>query len=157
MIQPDRFTASYPHPFVVFLVGVRINKPWKVHKWAPIALALSRMLKELARHPEAGLLSGEMWFGRTMILLQYWRSLELLLAYANAREARHFPAGQAFSEAVGASGDVGLWHETYMVIPGGYENIYINMPPFGLGRVGNLHKIPSDLRTAEARIKATKE
>ena len=53
-----------------------------------------------------------MWFGLTLILLQYWRSLELLLAYANNKEASHFPAGQAFNDAIGTSGDVGLWHET---------------------------------------------
>jgi len=28
---------------------------------------------------------------------------------------------------------VGIWHETYTVAPGQYENIYVNMPRFGMG------------------------
>jgi hypothetical protein len=33
-----------------------------------------------------------MWFGRTTILVQYWRSMDQLLAYATNREAAHLPA-----------------------------------------------------------------
>jgi hypothetical protein len=35
-------------------------------------------------------------------------------------------------------GEVGIWHETYRVRPGDYEGVYVNMTPFGLGRVGEL-------------------
>jgi hypothetical protein len=27
---------------------------------------------------------------------------------------------------------VGLWHETYLAGPGGWEGVYLNMPPWGL-------------------------
>ena len=43
---------------------------------------MPRMIKELYRHPELGFIHAEMWFSRTIILLQYWRSMEQLLAYA---------------------------------------------------------------------------
>ncbi|HEY2366674.1 MAG TPA: DUF4188 domain-containing protein, partial [Polyangiaceae bacterium] len=69
--------------------------------------------------------------------LQYWRSMDQLLDYAKSRDAAHLPAWRAFNKRVGTSGDVGIWHETYRVRAGDYENIYVNMPSFGLGRVGN--------------------
>jgi hypothetical protein len=32
------------------------------------------MLKELYQYPELGFIHSEMWFARTIILVQYWRS-----------------------------------------------------------------------------------
>jgi hypothetical protein len=39
---------------------------------------------------------------------------------------------------VGTDGSVGIWHETYKVAAGDYENIYVNMPLFGLGKAGTV-------------------
>jgi len=89
-------TARMEGDFAVFLIGMRINKPLLIHKWLPVMAAMPRMLKELYTKPELGLLSHEMWFSRTLILVQYWRSLDLLLAYAKARNAEHLPAWQSF-------------------------------------------------------------
>jgi hypothetical protein len=55
------------------------------------------------------------------------------------KEAQHLPAWRAFNQAVGTDGSVGIWHETYGVAPGTYENVYVNMPSFGLGKAGLLH------------------
>ena len=153
MIHTDRLTANIEGTFVVFLIGMRINSLWKVRKWWPVALAMPRMLKELARHPEAGMLGGEMWFGRTTIMVQYWRSMEQLLAYAKDRESQHLPAWRAFNQSIGTSGDVGIWHETYSVSPGTYENVYVNMPAFGLGKVGTLFTAAGARQSAEDRLK----
>jgi Domain of unknown function (DUF4188) len=154
MIRRERLFASLEGGFVVFLIGMRINALWKVHKWWPVAMAMPRLLKELQDKPELGMLGGEMWGGRTTILVQYWRSAEHLLAYAKDREGKHLPAWQAFNRAVGPSGDVGVWHETYVVTPGRYENIYVNMPPFGLGKVGSLTSATGGMQSAKARFKA---
>ncbi|MEO6577136.1 MAG: DUF4188 domain-containing protein, partial [Polyangiaceae bacterium] len=62
----------------------------------------------------------------------YWRSEAHLLAYAKSRTAKHLPAWRAFNKAVGTNGDVGIWHETYKSRPGDFENVYVNMPSFGL-------------------------
>ena len=32
MIHKKRLTASLDGDFVVFLIGMRINKPWQIHK-----------------------------------------------------------------------------------------------------------------------------
>jgi hypothetical protein len=153
MINRERLAARVEGDFVVFLIGMRANRPWKVHRWWPVARAMPRLLGELSAKPELGMLGGEMWFGRTTILLQYWRSLEQLLAYAADRQASHLPAWRAFNQAIGRSGDVGVWHETYRVSPGSYENIYVNMPPFGLGKVGSLVPASGSLQTASGRFK----
>jgi hypothetical protein len=124
--------------FVVFLIGMRVNRWWKPHKWLPVAMAMPRMIRELQAHPELGFLGAEQFFGRTTLMVQYWRSMDHLMAYAKSRDAKHLPAWRAFYRAVGTSGDVGIWHETYRVRPGDYENVYVNMMPFGLGKVGEL-------------------
>jgi hypothetical protein len=155
MINRGRLFANVEGAFVVFLIGMRINSFWKVHQWWPVARAMPRMLEELRQKPELGMLGGELWGGRTTILVQYWRSAEHLIAYAKNREAQHLPAWRAFNRAVGTAGDVGVWHETYKVEPGGYENIYVNMPPFGLGNVGRLLPATDGLQSAAGRIDAS--
>jgi hypothetical protein len=154
MVIPERVTATMEGEFVVFLIGMRFNRPWKIHRWLPVVLAMPRMLKELYRQPEMGFLSANLWFGRTVIVVQYWRSFEALEAYALARDAAHLPAWKAFNQRVGVNGDVGIWHETYLIGPGQYENVYVNMPPFGLGEVGVRQAAVGAHRSASERLAA---
>ena len=138
MVAPinARRTARLEGEFVVFLIGMRVNRWWKVRQWLRVALAMPRMLRELAAHPELGFLGAEQWFGRTTVMVSYWRSTDHLLAYAKSRSSAHLPAWKAFNKAVGTNGDVGIWHETYKSRTGDYENVYVNMPPFGLASAG---------------------
>jgi len=60
-VQNGRFTAdlsSLGDDVIVFLIGMRINKPWKVHAWWPVFVAMPTMLRYLAEHPDKGLLGG---------------------------------------------------------------------------------------------------
>lgn len=155
MFHQERLTATIDGDFVVFLIGMRFNSWWKLHRWLPLTRAMPRMLAELQAKPELGMLGGEMWFGRTTILVQYWRSMDQLMAYATNRDAAHLPAWKSFNQSVAKSGDVGVWHETYSVSPGTYENVYVNMPPFGLGKVGTLKPASGTLSTAQGRVKAS--
>ena len=59
----DRLTAQFEGEVVVFLIGMRINRVWKIHKWLPVALAMPRMLRELKAAPDSGLLGVESWIG----------------------------------------------------------------------------------------------
>ncbi|MEO8187172.1 MAG: DUF4188 domain-containing protein [Burkholderiaceae bacterium] len=152
MIHRGRFTAKVEGDFVVFLIGMRINNPLKIHRWLPVAMSMPRMLKELHARRELGFLHAEAWFGRTIIFLQYWRSMEQLLAYATNKDAEHLPAWKAFNRSVGSNGSVGIWHETYAVSAGGYETIYVNMPSFGLGNAGDLHAAEGRRQSARSRL-----
>jgi hypothetical protein len=147
-------TARLDGDFVVFLIGMRFNRPWRVDRWGPVVAAMPRMLRELERQPELGYLHGDGWLGRTILMVQYWRSLDQLLAYAKAKDAQHLPAWAAFNRAVGTDGSVGIWHETYLVGPGRYENVYVNMPAFGLGAAGALMPAMGPLASAQGRARA---
>ena len=150
-IIPRRMTAEIEGDFVVFLIGMRVNKPWKIHQWLPVFLAMPKMLKELEAHRESGFLG---CIAGTRVIVQYWRSFEHLEAYARSQDHQHWPAWVAFNKQVGGSrGDVGIWHETYQVRAGEYENVYSGMPPIGLGRAGTL--VPASSRPESARDRLT--
>ena len=102
---------------------------------------MPKMLKELAAHPELGLLSvrGNHGF-RNLSVLQYWKSAE------------HLQAWQAFNQTVGNSGDVGIWHETSVVPDGCAESVYVNMPRYGLGLAGNVFPAKGQRATAAKRL-----
>ena len=149
-VNTQRMTVAVDGDFVVFLIGMRINKPWKVHKWLPVFLAMPRMLKELQKHPESGFLGYTMGFP---VIVQYWRSFEHLEAYARSKDLSHWPAWVAFDKRVGGSrGDVGIWHETFRIAEGQYEAVYSGMPAFGLGKVGKLIPASGARQTARGRF-----
>jgi hypothetical protein len=133
-IIPGRQQAHPRKPLALFLIGMRINNLLAVNRWGPVAMAMPRMQAELAKKPEAGLLWQRNFIsGRVALSLQYWESPEKLFAYAHDREGQHFPAWAAFNRKLKDNRAVGIWHETYSVTQEQAENIYSNMPAFGLG------------------------
>jgi len=152
-VFPGRYTAQSDEPFVVFLIGMRINRLWAVGKWMRVAAAMPKMLAELKHDLSLGLLHFEIFFyWRGVAVLQYWRNFEQLHAYAHARNAAHLPAWAEFNRRVGASGVVGIWHETYTVAPGQYECIYANMPRFGLAAAAKHASVTGRLDSARSRL-----
>jgi hypothetical protein len=132
-IVKQRMTADVEGDFVVFLIGMRVNRLWKVNKWLPVARAMTPMIAELAKDPESGFLGANTYLNwRGVTVAQYWKSFEQLERYSRDREAKHFPAWVKFNKSVGSNGDVGIWHETYKVAAGQYETVYNNMPVYGL-------------------------
>ena len=136
-VYPGRYAASPPDGTVVFLIGMRINKWWKIHRWLPAFISMVPMLKEVNRHSEHGFLGYHVWFGRTTIVLQYWKNLDDLLTYARNADAEHVPGWRNFNRQVGNNGDVGVWHEAYVTHPDQMHIIYRNMPEFGMGKATN--------------------
>ena len=151
-INTERMTAVAEGDFVLFLIGMRFNNLFAVHRWLPVFLAMPKMLKELYTHPELGFKSYEMWVGRTLILVQYWDSSDKLIEYAKSKDTEHLPAWRAFNKAAMKSKAVGIWHETYVVEKGKTENVYVNMPKFGFGKVGNLQPAKGKRNTAQGRL-----
>jgi len=88
-------TAEIDGDFVIFLIGFRINKIWKIWKWLPVFLTIPRMLRELWANPDLGFLHAQGHFGlRSAMVVQYWRSFEHLEAYAKAVDRKQFPPGK---------------------------------------------------------------
>jgi len=153
-INQGRMAAQIEGDFVVFLIGMRINKLWKVWKWLPVMTAMPRMLAELAKRPELGLLHARTHFGiRNVMVVQYWRSFDHLHRYATDKDLAHLPAWAAFNRAIGENGDVGIWHETYLTKAGEYEAVYGNMPTYGLGHAGDIIPATGQARSAKGRLK----
>jgi hypothetical protein len=132
----NRFRAELDGDFVVFLIGMRIRKPWMVHRWLPVALAMQRMLRELASNPQQGLLGFENGLIRGLAVVQYWRSQEDLDRFAHDQGDLHVPAWRDWNRRIRDTEAVGIWHETYQVRAGAYESIYVNVPVFGLAAAG---------------------
>ena len=150
----QRMAARMDGEFVVFLIGMRINKPWKLHKWLPVVQAMPRMIRELEARPESGFLGH---ISSLRVIVQYWRSFEHLEAYARDHNHLHWPAWVDFNKRVGASrGDVGIWHETYRVREGEYECVYSGMPPIGLAKASATVDAVGPFESARGRLDAIK-
>ena len=155
-IFPGRYTAQSDEPFVVFLIGMRVNRLLALRNWTRVAAAMPPMIAELRRDPSLGLLHAQFFvYWRGVGMIQYWRSFEQLNAYAHARDAAHLPAWAEFNRRIGNNGAVGIWHETYTVAPGQHESIYVNMPRFGLGSA--MPYVPVSGRMEGARERMEKQ
>ena len=152
MARYDRKAAVIEGEFAVFLVGARINRWWAVPSWWWTYRAFRRIVQELESHEETGYLGGELWPGRTTIMVQYWRSVEQLIAYSRKRDAQHFPAWAHFNAKLARRRSVGIWHETYIIRPGEYECIYGNMPPFGLAKAAQSVVADGSRQTSTGRL-----
>ena len=147
--------ASIDGPFVVFLIGARINRPLRPQVWLPTLLAMRRVLSELDKAPADTGFLGHTGLSLRLIV-QYWRSFDHLEAYARDRDQAHWPAWAAFNRRVKAGRDaVGIWHETYLVAAGQYEAVYSGMPPFGLGQAGRLVPAIANRFVARDRLQSS--
>lgn len=145
-----RFTAQTDKPVVLFLIGMRFNNLLAFRRWFHVATAMPKMLIELHKTPNSGLLWERTHISwRQLTSQQYWRSFDELLAYAHDKEGKHFPAWAKFNRLIGNDGSVGIWHETYLIEPGKFESIYGNMPMFGLAAATN--HVPATGRLAAAK------
>lgn len=150
-VIPGRYSAQMEESFVVFVIGMRINRLFALHKWIPVVKAMGPMIKELYQNPEHGFISTEIfWNWRGITLLQYWKSYEQLEKYA--RGGTHLKAWIKFNKSVGTDGTVGIYHETYMIQPGQYECIYGNMPKFGLAKAGRHIPAVGRMETSKRRL-----
>jgi hypothetical protein len=139
---------------VLFLIGMRINRPWEVWKWLPVFAAMPRMIAELMKHRELGLVGRPRTFlsGRTILVWQYWESFEKLAAYSRDTERAHLPAWRAFNRKIRDNGSVGIFHETIVLSDATVETVYGNMPTFGLAEVTGIVPAARRGQTARARL-----
>lgn len=138
---------------VVFLIGMRVNHWWRVDRWLPVFLAMPRMLVELHRDPSSGFLGARTLMGAGgPTVVQHWRSVEDLYAYASDPGRAHRPAWGAFNRrARDGRGAVGIWHETYAVPAGGHESMYVDVPVIGLAAAVGSRPVASAPTSARTR------
>lgn len=164
--MPEFTTHEHQGELAVFLIGMRIRKLHRPDAWGPTIAAMRPMLTELHTNKAQADAGEATWWGfydaRTVLdgrgptVIQYWRSVEDIYAYAQATSLAHRPAWKAFhARARSAQGAVGLWHETFAVPAGGHEALYIDMPPFGLARATGAVEVSRRGRTARERLAAS--
>ena len=149
-VVTGRMSADIEGDFVVFLIGMRFNRPWHVVKSMYAFTAMPRMLAYLRKHPEAGLLHAMLTIGPGgPMVIQYWRSVEHLEGFARDARAPHHPAWKGWNRLIGYQKPyVGIWHESYQVKAGQYECLYGNMPRFGLAQAAE--HVPVERKGATA-------
>ena len=119
-------THDYDGELVVFLIGMRINKPWRPDLWLPVFGAMPAMLAELSKDTYSGLLGYRLTFGAGgPLLVQYWNSHEKLYHYAS---------------------------ETYLVERA--ESVYAGMPVSGLAAATSSVPVARRGETAAERLDA---
>jgi len=154
-INKGRFSADTgADGKVLFLIGMRINHLWQVWKWFPVFVAMPRMLAELMKNRELGLVGTPRTYlsGKTVLVWQYWESFDKLDAYARDREHAHLPAWRKFNKRVRDNGSVGIFHETIVLSDATVETVYGNMPAFGLAAVTGAVPAGKRGQTAAARL-----
>src|SRR5262249_20530396 len=146
--------ASLPESIAelcVVRLGLQVRKASALFYARRLGRAIEKSAKE-AIAGETGLLRSERFamgwnhFG----VLQYWRSFDDLEAWS-----RRPPHSEWWREAVGrmrARGDVGIYHEAYLVPRGQVETIYMNCQPVGLAAFGALGEPVGPLTTGRDRL-----
>jgi hypothetical protein len=152
-VVSGRMSAHIEGDFAVFLIGMRFNRPWHLIRNLYVFTAMPRMLRFLGRHPECGMLHHMIVFGRSgPMVIQYWRSVEQLEAFARSASMPHHPAWRTWSRMIGYEKPyVGIWHESYVVKAGDYESLYGNMPRFGLAKAAEHVPVARKGETAARR------
>lgn len=159
----DRVTHAYDGPLALFLIGLRVHKPWKVGIVRRAGTAMPRMIAELEANKKAadrgeaehlGYLGSRTTLGLGgPTVIQWWRSVDDIYAYANAARLEHRPAWLDFYRAAKADPSaVTLWHETYTVPPGKVESIYSGPRPFGLADLAGTVPVGRRGETARERM-----
>jgi hypothetical protein len=147
--------ADHDDDLVVFLIGMRVNRWSAVRAWGPVFRAMPAMLKELKEDPSAGFMGATGALGPNgPMLVQSWRSLDDLLAYAHDGQSLHRPAWRDFNRRARESrGAVGIWHETFAVRRGAHESVYVDMPLSGLAAATTAAPVDSATDGARQRLR----
>jgi hypothetical protein len=155
MPEFTRLTTARDRDLVVFLIGMRVNRPLAIRQWLPVFASMPPMLRELQADPESGYLGGTTWVTpRAVLLVQYWDSYDQLVAYATGAGGKHRPAWNAFNQRRGkAAAVVGVYHETYVVAPDRMETIYDAMPPILLGKAIGAAAVSRNRNTSRDRLR----
>lgn len=148
-VVAQRMTHEHTGELVVFLIGMRVNRWWRPDLWMPVFLAMPKMLAELSKDPESGLLGYRLVLGEGgPLVVQYWSSHESLYEYASNPKAEHRPAWTRFNRSARrAPGAVGIWHETFQTERA--ESMYVAMPVAGLAKA--TRSVPVGSRSDRAR------
>jgi len=115
--------------------------------------AIDRASAEASKN-DAGLMKSEriLFSLRHFGYLQYWRSVEEMLAWTHAQP--HTEWWKKAVERQRAHGDLSIYHETYVASARGFEAIYVNLGEHrpGASAFGDLRPPKGSMATARGRL-----
>lgn len=139
--NPDGTFGSEPasESIVVFHLGARSNHP--LGMFAPGVKALGDYADQMMEHMNAnpveyGLLGTSRWLkqedaaGNEIMTVFYLRDYESLHRFAH--EEVHMQGVRWWTKIVKDHPHIAIYHETYLVPKGQWENIYVNSKPTGI-------------------------
>jgi hypothetical protein len=158
-VNEGRWTSYVDGDFVVLLLGAHAANPFTGLRIAPVFARMIRVLEELERHPNQGLLGHQRHGGRRGVIVQYWRSAEALERLALDPASRYAGVWRAWfgtRDGTGGAtgGRAGFWYETFRVRAGDYEAAYRDVPAIGLLRAGVPAPVSERPPVAEQRLRA---
>ena len=113
-VNNQRMTVEIEGDFVVFLIGMRINKPWKIHKWLPVFAGDAADAARSWRKAGVGVSRLSAVSRRDRAVLAVVRAPRSATRAIATRCTGRRGWRSTRSVRRGA-GDVGIWHETYRV------------------------------------------
>ncbi len=156
----DRNTHAYEGDIVLFLIGMRIHRPWRVNIVGRAFTAMPKLIAELEEAqaaaaagagPDLGYLGGRLILdGLHPTVIQFWRTTEDLYGYAASDDTGHRAVWRDFYRYAKADPRaMTLWHETYAIPAGAHESIYLG-PEQKFGLAGLAGAIPVGRRGERA-------
>lgn len=161
-MKHDLQTDTHDDDLVVFILGMRPRRAWRLDQTLFVSRSMFRMQAELERDRANGGALGYLGGFNAVaptgpIVVQYWRSFEDLERYSHSTDFEHRPAWLKFYTMTHAAGRsrVGIWHETYRVPAGAHESIYGDLSaPVGLAAAVGAQPLERRGRTSRERIGA---
>lgn len=150
-----RHAADLEGDFVLFIIGLRLNQPWQLRRFAQVNWWTYTTVKQARARADLGLMHVNHGYlkGVGPFVLQFWRSWEQLEAYSHDKELLHVPSWAKYNREVRPGASVGVWHETYLVSDGAAEGVYVNMPQMMMGLAGGVRPVGSHNTSAASRMK----
>ena len=161
-MKHDLITDTHDGELVVFLLGMKPRRAWRLDQALFVGRSMRRMQIEIERDRAAGGALGYLGGFNAVgpsgpLVVQYWRSFEELETYSHSTDFAHRPAWLKFYEMTHAAGEsrVGIWHETFRVPAGAHESIYADLSaPVGLAAAVGAQPLTRRGRTSRERIGA---
>lgn len=152
-IFPGRYTAEFKDTIIVFVIGMRVNRLFALHKWLLPTFNTLRLWIHVKTNPPKGYLYGYLYlYCRGIGMMQYWHDFTALETFSHDKNQPHYKAWSQLALQTESDKTFGYWHETYEINPNRTEAIYGSMPRFGLAAASNHEQLKIREDSARSRL-----
>lgn len=132
-IMNSSWTAHSDREFVAFITGTRLDHWGMTGRWLSRTLASITITGDFVQRLKRGRLGSAAWFERTAAIIKDWWLFEAFATYFTARDFSKVSVWAGFSRKIGTDETIGSNHQSYRIMRGLFENLFVNMPAFLTG------------------------